>query len=454
MERRVIPGSIDTVFEFDYSVQAEDMRGLYEKAKRDQWNASRDIAWDDAGHRRRARALRRADRHLRQSHLGAPQRARPRRAEPADRGLAAVRARVRRAGRHARRAVRSSTSSPAPDQKFFQATQVVDEARHNEVLERYLETRLDGLHYPMPENERVLFDSHPHGPSLVRQDDRAPARGGDVRRVHVQDDGRGGGGPGAPRGLPAHPPGRVPPHGLRHARPARRSCARRATAERHEMEDFTRATALEKVLTGFFPMEAYRDVGFSRAQIDEVRRHRREVAAQNDYAVYRKYFRRDMHASMVSNLARIGLLTERVRPRMAVARHRAARRGVASRPSVELHRDRNIGRSRILASPNADPRVCPTRSSLPPRPPNTDPNVGRRVTGRGWGRPLRDTLLRQAVRLDGRATELSTPSSVRRRRHGPGESARTSPFPLVLARPIRSGEQCTSDQVDTPLPIR
>src|SRR5438045_9352598 len=46
MERRVISGSIDTVFEFDYPVQAEDMRGLYEKAKRDQWNATRDIPWD------------------------------------------------------------------------------------------------------------------------------------------------------------------------------------------------------------------------------------------------------------------------------------------------------------------------------------------------------------------------------------------------------------------------
>jgi hypothetical protein len=48
MSRRVIPGTIETVFEFDYSVQAEDMRSLYEKAKRDQWNASRDIAWDTA----------------------------------------------------------------------------------------------------------------------------------------------------------------------------------------------------------------------------------------------------------------------------------------------------------------------------------------------------------------------------------------------------------------------
>jgi hypothetical protein len=87
-------------------------------------------------------------------------------------------------------------------------------------------------------------------------------------------------------------------------------------SERREMEDFT-CVALEKVLTGFFPLEAYRDVGFSPAQIEQVKGYRRDVAARNDYAVYRKYFRRDMHASMVNNLARIGLLTERVRPRLA-----------------------------------------------------------------------------------------------------------------------------------------
>ena len=80
------------------------------------------------------------------------------------------------------------------------------------------------------------------------------------------------------------------------------------------MEDFT-CLALEKVLTGFFPIDAYRDFGFSRAQIAEVEVYRRDVAARNDYAVFRKYFKRDMHASMVNNLARIGLLTERVRPR-------------------------------------------------------------------------------------------------------------------------------------------
>jgi hypothetical protein len=86
--------------------------------------------------------------------------------------------------------------------------------------------------------------------------------------------------------------------------------------ERKELEDYT-CFALETTLTGFFPLEPYRDLGFSRAQIDEVQRYRRETAAKNDYAPFRKYFKREMHASMVQNLARLGLLTERVQPRLA-----------------------------------------------------------------------------------------------------------------------------------------
>jgi hypothetical protein len=82
------------------------------------------------------------------------------------------------------------------------------------------------------------------------------------------------------------------------------------------MEDFT-CSAIEKVLTGFFPVDAYRDLGFSEAQLRDVRTYRRDVAARNDYAAFRKYFKRDMHAAMIANLARIGLLTERVRPRLA-----------------------------------------------------------------------------------------------------------------------------------------
>ncbi len=201
------------------------------------------------------------------------------------------------------------------DQKFFQATQVMDEARHNEVLERYLERRLGGLHYPMPENERVLFDSILTDPrwyiktialqlvaetfavamfKMMAEAAVDPVLCEVCRRI-LQDESRHMG-----FGMLALP-----------------AIVREASAtERREMEDYT-CMAIEKVLTGFFPMEAYRDIGFSRAQIDEVRAHRRDAAARNDYALYRKYFRRDMHASMVNNLLRIGLLGERVRPRLA-----------------------------------------------------------------------------------------------------------------------------------------
>jgi hypothetical protein len=314
MERRVIPGSIETVFELDYSVQAEDMRGLYEKAKRDQWNAARDIPWDlPATADGRVLADELVDIHGSAIWERLPERERV----ELNRRIAAWRLSVLLYGEQGALLTCSQLvdTVAGADQKFFQATQVMDEARHNEVLERYLDARLGGLHYPMPENERLLFDSiltdgrwyiktialqlvaETFAVSMFKMMAEAAVDPvlRDVCRRILQDESRHMG-----FGMLALP-----------------AVVREASAaERREMEDYTCA-ALEKVLTGFFPLEAYRDVGFSRAQIDEVRSYRRAAAARNDYAVYRKYFRRDMHAAMVNNLARIGLLTERVRPRLA-----------------------------------------------------------------------------------------------------------------------------------------
>ena len=314
MDRRVISGAMDTVFEFDYSVQAEDMRSLYEKAKRDQWNGTRDIAWatpPPSDGRILADEL--IDIH------GSPMWERLGEADRTElnRRITAWRLSVLLYGEQGAMLACSQLVDivPGTDQKFFQATQVMDEARHNEVLERYIETRLGGLHYPMPENERFLFDAILSDPrwyiktialqlvaetfavSMFKMMAEAavdPVLREVCRRI-LQDESRHMG-----FGMLALP-----------------GMVREASeAERREMEDFT-CLAVEKVLTGFFPLEAYRDIGFSRAQIDEVKAYRRDVAARNDYAVYRKYFKRDMHASMVNNLARIGLLTERVRPRLA-----------------------------------------------------------------------------------------------------------------------------------------
>lgn len=314
MDRRVISGTIDTVFEFDYSVQAEDMRSLYEKAKRDQWNAARDIAWDtpetDDG---RVLADELIDIHGSRLWHSLSEKDKV----ELNRRITAWRLSVLVYGEQGAMLACSQLVDivPGTDQKFFQATQVMDEARHNEVLERYIAGRLGGLHYPMPENERFLFDTiltdtrwyiktialqlvaETFAVSMFRmmaEAARDPVLGEVCRKILLDESRHMG------FGMLALP-----------------QIVRDATeGERREMEDFT-CLAIEKVLTGFFPLEAYQDLGFSPAQIAEVRSYRRDAASRNDYAAFRKFFRRDMHASMVNNLARINLLTERVRPRLA-----------------------------------------------------------------------------------------------------------------------------------------
>jgi ferritin-like protein len=314
MGRRVISGTLDTVFELDYSVQAEDMRGLYEKAKRDQWNAAHDIAWatpetDDG----RVLADELIDIH------GSPIWDRLGEAERVElnRRIAAWRLSVLVYGEQGAMLACSQLVNivAGTDQKFFQATQVMDEARHNEVLERYLQARLGGLHYPMPENERFLFDAILTDPRWYIKTIALQLVAETFAVSMFKMMGQAAADP-----VLREICGRILQDESRHmgfgmlSLPA--VVQEASQAERREMEDFT-CLALEKVLTGFFPLEAYRDVGFSRAQIDEVRTYRRDAAARNDYAVYRKFFRRDMHASMVSNLVRLGLLTDRVRPRLA-----------------------------------------------------------------------------------------------------------------------------------------
>ena len=312
-ERRIIPGSHDTVFEFDYTVQAEDMRSLYEKAKRDQWNASRDIAWaTPEPSEGRVLADELVDIH------GSPlwERLSEKDRVELNRRITAWRLSVLVYGEQGAMLACSQLvdTVAGADAKFFQATQVMDEARHNEVLERYIQHRLGGLHYPMPENERFLFDailtdSRWYIKTIALQ---LVAETFAVSMFRMMQEC-------AVDPLLAEVCGRILQDESRHmgfgmlALPA---IVKEASArEREEMEDFT-CTAVEKVLTGFFPIDVYRDMGFSAAQIAEVQTYRRGVAARNDYAVFRKHFRREMHAAMVTNLARIGLLTERVRPRL------------------------------------------------------------------------------------------------------------------------------------------
>jgi hypothetical protein len=87
-----------------------------------------------------------------------------------------------------------------------------------------------------------------------------------------------------------------------------------ATAsERREMEDFA-VWALNRTLRGIFPLGAYQDMGFDRSDIEEIRQLRRQRAAGGDETAFRKFFRRDLHAGLVRNMRKVGVLTNRVAP--------------------------------------------------------------------------------------------------------------------------------------------
>jgi hypothetical protein len=298
MEPRSIPTTMTTLFEYDYAAAEADLRRLYENAKRDQWNASKDIPWTEPG-TPDGRII--ADELI--DIYGSPLWDRLSEAQRVElnRRIAAWRLSTLMYGEQ------------GADHKFFQATQVMDEARHNEVLDRYITERV-GIRYGVPQNERDLFDSiltesrwylktialqlvaETFAVALFKmmgESAKDPVLGEVCRRV-LQDESRHMG-----FGMLSLP----------------RVVAEASAAERRELEDYT-CFALEKTLLGFFPAEAYQDLGFSAAEMDEVRRYRRETAASNDYAPFRKYFRKDMHSSMVQNLARIGLLSDRVRPRL------------------------------------------------------------------------------------------------------------------------------------------
>ncbi|WP_421999664.1 ferritin-like domain-containing protein [Reyranella sp.] len=298
-------------FRHDYSSDQSDLRRLYEQAKVDQWNAARDIDWDvalagdggliaddlvDIHGTRFWDALSEADRI------------------ELNRRVTRWRLSTLVQGEHGAMLLCSQLVDcvEGQDAKLFQSTQVADEARHNEVLQRYLELRLDGGIYPLGGNVKEIFDTllstsswhlktiglqlvaETFAVSLFRM--LAESSKDEVlrqvcRRI-LQDEARHMGF--AMLSLPA-------------------MVAGASDAERREMEEFA-VWALSRTLSGIFPLAAYQEMGFGKADLDEIKRYRRERAAGGDETAFRKFFRRDLHDGLVRNLRKVGLLSERIVP--------------------------------------------------------------------------------------------------------------------------------------------
>jgi rubrerythrin len=312
-ESHTIPSRSDVVFRTDYAVDQAELRKLYENAKRDQWNATNDIPWSlpvDAGEGLLADELVDAFGTTHWRKLSRSQQA------ELNRRLAAWRLSTLMYGEHGAMIVCSQLVETVAggDAKLFQATQVVDEARHTEVLNRYIAEKLDGQYYPMPAALRELFDvliadsrwaakaiglqlvAETFAVSLFRmlaETSKDPLLREICRRI-LSDESRHMG-----FGMLSLP----------------RVVAESSEQQRLELEEVTE-WAVVKTLKGMFPYEPYREMGFDEGEIEDIRRLKRQQAS-GEAAMFRQLFRKEMDSTLLANLARVGLLNERSRERLA-----------------------------------------------------------------------------------------------------------------------------------------
>jgi hypothetical protein len=151
-----VSATVDAIFAHNLEPKDQDMRGLYEKAKRDQWNASSDIDWKQEVN---------PDGGIFPDGLidiyGTKywEKMSPRERTELNRHFSAWRISQLMYGEEFAMLICSQLVNVVPDidGKFFIATQVVDEARHSEVLTRYLLDKV-GVTYPLTSSLRNLFD--------------------------------------------------------------------------------------------------------------------------------------------------------------------------------------------------------------------------------------------------------------------------------------------------------
>jgi hypothetical protein len=148
--------TFNTAYAWNYEMVRRDLHTLYEKAKRDQWNSSDQLAWH-LGVDAESEILPDMQIPVFGTHIW-------------DACTPAERLKLRRESirwllsnfMHGEQGALLAASqivdaTPYMEAKFYGATQVMDEARHVEVFSRYLNEKLGGP-YPINKNLRSLLD--------------------------------------------------------------------------------------------------------------------------------------------------------------------------------------------------------------------------------------------------------------------------------------------------------
>ena len=141
-EIETILTSFDTNYAWNYGSVKEGLRDLYEKAKREQWNGTDQLAWDtpvDPEGEIIPQIYNPLEDYGPYKKLDDKQVATlpPRHHIPA-----ALPVHARRAGRPHRR-LAADRRGAVDGRKYYAATQTMDEARHVEVFSRYLREKLE-----------------------------------------------------------------------------------------------------------------------------------------------------------------------------------------------------------------------------------------------------------------------------------------------------------------------
>jgi len=304
--QHLIETQFETLFQRDYAVHAPDMRRLYENAKRDQWNVSKDIDWSQPVDLDRGIF---ADGLVDGYGSEIWDKLNPKQQHELNVEFSCWRLSQLLHGEEGAMLACSQLVDmvPSNDAKFFQSTQVVDEARHTEVLSRYLLEKCGGRVYPMSRNIKRLFDfllgqgkwfiktaglqliAETFAVGLFRmlaETSIDPLLRTICKRI-LTDESRHMGF--SVLGLPEMIKSLSP-------------------SDMAELEDFT-AEACRLVLRGQFAREAFEKLGFSPNEIKQVEETRVEQAKANDYALFRQVFRREMYTQVVANLKKVGLMT-------------------------------------------------------------------------------------------------------------------------------------------------
>jgi len=302
-----INATAPAVFNHCFEVADQDMRSLYEKAKRDQWNASRDIDWSqglDSDRGILPDGLVDIYGTIYWNRLSQKQQV------ELNRHFSAWRLSQLMYGEEFAMMVCSQLVNVVPglDAKFFMATQVMDEARHSEVLARYVHDKV-GVVYPLTSNLRRLFDRILEVPQwylkTVGTQLVAETLAVSIFRMMAEN---------SQDPLICQICKRILADESRHMGFGMLSLPEQVTGlserEVREVEDFA-CEALVLSMQGQFPREAYEAVGFNKTEIEEIKQLRHEIAQKNEHVMFRKYFRRDFHSALWNNLSRVGLLSER-----------------------------------------------------------------------------------------------------------------------------------------------